>query len=51
MDSFVILIGILSHWNQQENHHGLQQNKNFIPVLIIAFIFFPPINEHSCWVL
>lgn len=42
MDSFVIVIGILSHWNQQENHHGLQQNKNFIPVLIIAFIFFPP---------
>lgn len=41
MDSFVILIGILSCWNQQENHHGLQQNKDLIPVLIIAFIFFP----------
>lgn len=44
LDSFVILIEILSHWNQQENHHSLQQNKNFIPVLIIAFIFSPQMS-------
>lgn len=35
----MIMIEILSHWNQQENCHGLQQDKDFIPVLAIAFIF------------
>jgi len=35
----MILIEMLSHWNQQENYHGLQQDKSFIPVLVIDFLF------------